>query len=384
MQSAVHRALVLVVACLAGILTVPAAAQQAFELKAARAPKPPVIDGVVEDDEWREASVAADFVQFEPRRGEKASTRTEALVLYDAGHLYVAFRAWDPDPVTAQLTQRDADLFGDDSVIVLLDSYADRQSAYYFQTNVLGTQADGRVADDGRQTDSSWDAPWQSAARRTDFGWAAEFAIPPRSIKYAAGENRRWGINLGRSRRRTLEFATWAGPLDSHARVSQSGSLTGLTVAPPSRRQQIIPYGLSRVQEGTSTDWQAGIDVRYALTPQTSASVTVNPDFATIEADQEQVNLTRFEVSLPEKRQFFLGGQELFGQRIRKFYSRRIEEIRRSADRGFVAIVGPPRTRQRQGVSRRVAGHHRLHRPLVTLNVWIPIVSSCVIEQAAA
>ncbi|MGE5360945.1 MAG: DUF5916 domain-containing protein, partial [Bacteroidales bacterium] len=302
-------------------------ATQPFEIQAVRTAKPPVVDGTIGDEEWQSASVARNFVQFEPRRGEASPLRTEVLVLYDAGHLYVAFRAWDPEPLTAQLTQRDADLFGDDSVMVLLDSYADRQTAYYFQTNVLGTQADGRVGDDGRSSDSNWDAPWQSAARRTDFGWTAEFAIPLTSIKYAAGENRRWGINFGRSRRRTLEYATWAGPLDSQMRVSQAGSLVGLTVAAPARRQQIIPYGLSRAQQGLSPDWQAGIDARYAVTPQTAVYGTVNPDFATIEADQEQVNLTRFEVSLREKRQFFLEGQELFGQRIRTFYSRRIADI---------------------------------------------------------
>lgn len=315
-------------ALVAGI--VPAAAMQRpqrFELKAVQAAKPPVIDGAVDEEEWRGGAVASDFVQFEPRRGEPSTARTEVLVLYDAGHLYVAFRAWDPEPLTAQLTQRDADLFGDDSVIVLLDSYGDRQTAYYFQTNVLGTQADGRISDDGRQADGSWDAPWRSAARRTEFGWTAEIAIPLTSIKYAAGENRRWGINFGRSRRRTLEFSTWAGPLDNRARVSQAGSLTGLTLAAPAQRQQIIPYGLSRVQERTSPDWQAGIDARYALTPQTAVYATVNPDFATIEADQEQINLTRFEVSLREKRQFFLEGQELFGQRIRTFYSRRIADM---------------------------------------------------------
>ena len=324
------RALVLLGSILAAgaePCTAQAPPRNAFELKAVAAAKPPVLDGTVDQEEWRGAPVAGDFVQFEPRRGDAASARTEALVLYDVSHLYIAFRAWDSEPLTAQLTQRDANLFEDDSVIVLLDSYADGQSAYYFQTNVLGTQADGRIADDGRQTDASWDAPWRSAARRTDFGWTAELAIPFTSIKYAAGENRRWGINFGRSRRRTLEFATWAGPLDSRARVSQSGSLTGVTVAASARRQQVIPYGLTRAQEGSAADWQAGIDARYALTPQTSAYATLNPDFATIEADQEQVNLTRFEVSLTEKRQFFLEGQELFGQRIRTFYSRRIADI---------------------------------------------------------
>lgn len=328
-MAASRRFFFLLLLLAAGAAAAPAAAQgpRNVELKALLTPKPPVIDGAVGEEEWSAAPVAANFVQFEPRRGDLATERTEALVLYDAGHLYVAFRAWDPQPLTAQLTQRDADLFTDDSVILLLDSYGDRQSAYYFQTNALGTQADGRIVDDGRQADGSWDAPWQSAARKTDFGWTAEMEIPLAAIKYLSGADRRWGINFGRSRRRTLEFSTWAGPLDNRLRVSQAGSLTGVTVAPTPRRHQIIPYGLSRLQERASTDWQAGIDARYALTPQTAVYGTLNPDFATIEADQEQINLTRFEVPLTEKRQFFLEGNELFGQRIRTFYSRRIADI---------------------------------------------------------
>src|SRR5512136_1595396 len=117
MNAQALRVLVFFAACIAGI--VPAGAEQGpqqFDVKGIRATKPPVIDGVVDEEEWRGASVASDFVQFEPRRGERSTTRTQALVLYDAGHLYVAFRAWDPEPLTAQLTQRDADLFGDDSV----------------------------------------------------------------------------------------------------------------------------------------------------------------------------------------------------------------------------------------------------------------------------
>jgi hypothetical protein len=133
------------------ILLIPAAvragASSPLELRAVKAAKPPVIDGVVGDEEWSGASVASDFVQFEPRRGEPASGRTDVLILYDATHLYVAFRVWDAEPPTAQLTQRDVDLFSDDAVSVLIDSYFDRRSAYYFTTNILGTQADGRVRD---------------------------------------------------------------------------------------------------------------------------------------------------------------------------------------------------------------------------------------------
>ena len=290
--------------------------------------KPPLIDGAVDDAEWNRAPVVGGFVQFEPRRGEPATVRTEVLILVDATHLYVGFRCWDDQPLTARLTQRDSNLLSDDAVVVLLDTANDLQSAYYFYTNPLGTQLDGRVTDDGRQTDNTWDGPWQSAARSTAYGWSAEFAIPFTSLKYAAGAGRQWGINFGRERRRTLEFSSWSGPLDAIARVSQAGALTGLDLAPPAKRHQIVPYGLTRLQEDSAADWEAGIDARYNLTPQMAVYGTLNPDFATVEADVEQVNLTRFEVSLPEKRQFFLEGNELFSQRIRTFYSRRIADIR--------------------------------------------------------
>src|SRR2546422_5962010 len=128
-------------------------------IEAVRAAKPPVIDGGIGEDEWRAATPVAGFIQYEPQRGERSQVQTEALVLYDAGHLYVAFRAWDAEPITAQLTQRDADLLLDDAVAVVLDTTFDRRSGYYFVTNALGTQAEGRIADDGRSLQSSWDAP---------------------------------------------------------------------------------------------------------------------------------------------------------------------------------------------------------------------------------
>jgi hypothetical protein len=292
---------------------------------------PPRIDGVVDSAEWAGAPVASSFLQYAPRRGEPASRETRVLILYDTTHLYVAFRVLDDEEPTAQLSRRDADLLGDDAVVVMLDTYNDRQSGYYFITNLLGTQADGRIADDGRTIDNSWDASWRSAARRTADGWEAEFAIPLASVAFRAGANRTWGVNFGRSRRRTLEQSYWAGPLDNAYRMSQAGRLEGLRLVAPPKRHQVIAYGLSRTQEGARGQGDAGVDLRYAITPQMAFSGTVNPDFATIEADVEQVNLSRFEISLPEKRPFFLEGSELFRQRIRTFYTRRIADIRGGA-----------------------------------------------------
>ncbi len=308
-------------------------------LAAVKASTPPVIDGVVNDSEWAGAALAAGFLQYEPRRGERSPFDTSARVLYDDRMLYIAFQATDTEPLVAQLTQRDADLFSDDAVIVVLDSFLDHQSAYYFMTNPLGTQSDGRIADDGRTTDANWDAPWQSASRRVAGGWSAELAVPLSAIKYVAGSGRTWGLNLGRVRRRSFEISFWAGPLDARLRVSQAGRLEGITVPAPERRWQVIPYVLGRMQEETAPLWQAGADARFALTSTSAVYATLNPDFATVEADQEQVNLTRFELALREKRPFFLEGQELFGQRIRTFYSRRIADI--TAGGKVLAKQGP-------------------------------------------
>ena len=302
-------------------------------------PGPPDIDGEIEDDEWVGAQVAADFIQFEPNRGAPSPNRTEARLLYSDTHLYVAFRVWDDEPLTAQLTSRDANLFEDDSVIVVLDTFRDRQTGYGIMTNPLGTQTDGRISDDGRSSDTAWDADWSSAAMRTPYGWSAEMAIPLKSLQYRSGPNQSWGINFGRSRRRSLELSFWSGPLDARFRVSQAGELARLDVKGPEKRYQVIPFGLSRAELGEAPYWQAGVDARFAITPSTAAYGTVNPDFATVEADREEINLTRFELQLPQKRQFFLEGQEHFRQRIRTFYSRRIGDI--DAGGKLLAKEGP-------------------------------------------
>ena len=319
------------VVVLAGLWGTAATAQAQttgpFTMPAVKTAVPPTIDGVIDVDEWRDAARVTDFIQFQPNRGEPSELETEVAVLYDDAHLYVAFVAHDPEPLMAQMTQRDAQLWNDDSVQIYIDTFHDGRSGYFFMTNVLGTQLDGRLAEDGTSSDETWDAPWVSATQETDFGYTVEVSISLNALQYAAGADTTWGINFARSRRRTLERSYWSGPVDHWGRMSQAGDLVGLDVPPPARRHQVIPYALSQAQEGRSPDGSFGLDVRYALTPQTSAYATLNPDFATIEADQEEINLTRFELSLTEKRQFFLEGQELFNQRIQTFYSRRIGDI---------------------------------------------------------
>ena len=193
-------------------------ADTGFVIQAHKLASPPTIDGNVDQSEWQGVPVEAGFLQYLPRRGEPASQPTEVLLAYDHKVLYVAFRVSDEHEPTAQLTRRDAELLEDDAVVVVLDTHGDRQSAYYFVTNLLGTQADGRIADDGRTVDASWDGAWRAAARRTDYGWSAELAIPFASLSFRRGSGVIWGINFGRSRRSTLERSFWAGPLDNQYR----------------------------------------------------------------------------------------------------------------------------------------------------------------------
>ena len=287
-----------------------------------------VMDGLLSEPEWSQTTAALEFVQFEPSRGENPSQATEVRVLLAPDRLYFAFLCRDSEParMTAQLTKRDSDLFDDDCVGIGLDTFLDRRTAYFFFTNLLGTQMDGRFSDNGRTQDLTWDGEWRSAARRVEEGWSAEMEIPLATIKFKPGRGMAWGFGAVRVIPRRLENDTWPGPTEAIGRVSQFGTLTGLDLKAAAKRLELIPHVIGRLEEGKA-GVEAGADARWAVSPDLSANLTVNPDFATIEADQEQVNLTRFELSLPEKRNFFLEGKEIYSLRIPLFYSRRIADI---------------------------------------------------------
>ena len=287
----------------------------------------PTIDGQLIESVWKSAIPAIDFIQYEPFCGVPSTTNIEALVTYDSACIFIAFRVWEPESITAQLTSRDAELLNDDAVILVLDTYLDRQTAYYFVVNAIGTQLDGRIVNDGNGVDDTWDAPWQAAVVRTDYGWSAELAIPFTSLKYKSIDSQSWGINFGRTRQHTFETSFWTGPLNNPFQVSQAGTLSELNIPKPDQQYQIIAYGLSQFRDDSKVDNNIGFDLRYNISSQFSNYITVNPDFATIEADQAEINLTRFELSLDEKRPFFIEGNELYKQRIRTFYSRRIPDI---------------------------------------------------------
>jgi hypothetical protein len=306
-----------------------ASAQAAKEAAALKIDVPVKIDGVLDEAPWSQAPVLSDFLQFQPDRGAPASVRTTVRVLYDGHAVYFGFENSDPETgkLAARISKRDSDLKEDDSVGVYLDTYADQRSCYVFVTNLLGTQYDGRIADNGLSTDTTWDGVWKSAARKTETGWTVEMAIELASLKYSPGRQRTWGLGLIRAFPRRLEQSCWQGSVDSLARVSQFGRLHGLDLERAPKRLQVIPHVVGKLEDWTKAGAEAGLDARYAFSQTVSGNLTLNPDFATVEADQEQINLTRFELSLPEKRNFFLEGKEVFNQRIQLFYSRRIGDI---------------------------------------------------------
>jgi len=287
------------------------------------------VDGILNEQVWAKTQEIFNFIQFEPERGKPASLKTVVKILYDDSFLYVGFLCYDPEPerIAARITKRDEELKDDDAVMVFLDTFHDRRNCYFFITNMLGTQLDGRIKENGRTSEIIWDGIWKSTAQKTDYGWSAEIAIDLSCLKYRPGENKIWGLNLGRSIPRILEESYWVGPLESPQKVSQYGILKGLDLGKSEKKTIIIPHSISKVEEGEKSELEGGIDASYSFSKMISGHLTINPDFATVEADQEQINLTRFELSLPEKRNFFLEGSEIYQQRIRLFYSRRISDI---------------------------------------------------------
>lgn len=311
---------------------------------------PPVVDGDLSDEAWQAAPVLDGFVQYEPLEGAAPSQPTELRILYTDEAVYVGAWMYDsaPDSVVAQLTRRDQSSHSD-RILISLDSYFDRRTAFDFALNPLGVKLDLYRFDDTAE-DSSWDAVWDGAARVTDWGWSAEFRIPLSQLRFAGdtgdGASMTWGLNAMRTIARSNERSVWA-PLSRQESgvVSRFGDLGGLQGLEAPRRLELIPYTVvrgSRVGGDPAnpfwskgeTDVELGGDLRFGVTGNLTLNLTVNPDFGQVEADPSQVNLTAFETFLPERRPFFVEGANIFSVRLAQgdgdgsseslFYSRRI------------------------------------------------------------
>ncbi|MCK4819985.1 carbohydrate binding family 9 domain-containing protein, partial [bacterium] len=300
------------------------------EIKATRIKSAIYTDGRITESEWPESLFQKGFTQMEPDKGQPSLEMTMVAVQYDDHYIYVAFicNKSYPDPVTAEQTRRDQFEKKDDLVAITLDTYHDSRSAYWFMINPLNTQVDARISDDGKTVDTELDAEWDAKAAITDSGWTAEFSIPYRSIRYNPKLSE-WGINFSRFIPRKLETSYWSGIMENDFRVSQYGTLTGL-VFPESRSElHLIPYTTLRYETFSQDkwNWEIGLDAEYRFQNNITGNLTLNPDFAVVEGDKERINMTRWELSFPEKRKFFLEGSDMFRNRIRAFYSRRIGEI---------------------------------------------------------
>lgn len=279
------------------------------------------LDGVLDESVWKDAEIASGFIQSEPRDGQPATEKTEVRLLFDGENIYIGAYMHDSDPsrLVVNDLRKDFREEDQDDFEVIFDTFTDRRNGYVFMTNPAGARVDRQIANEGREINSSWDAIWDVNTRRVADGWTAELRIPFRALRFDKSSNQPWGINFARRVRRKNETAYWSPVPRAFTlnRVSLAGNLTGVALGSASRDLRVKPYVLGNtVRDIGVADYDrkfdAGLDVKYGVTSGLTLDVTVRPDFAQVEADEQQVNLTQFAQFFPEKREFFLENSGLF------------------------------------------------------------------------
>jgi hypothetical protein len=304
-------------------------------VKALKIESPIKLDGILDEPEWAKAQHISNFTQRELALNAPPTEKTEVAVLYSRTELYIGVWCFDsePDKIIAHKMKWDFEYGVEDNFIFVLDTYGDKRNAYFFATNPNGAQYDALVVDNNRRINIDWNGVWYVAAARTDMGWSAEIKIPFSTLKFSAANEQTWGINFERNIRRKREQVLWQGwSRDSSiVQVTRAGSLTGLKDLTRMRVFEFRPYALAGAEKerlhSTTTVGSLGLDFSYLVNPTVKLDFTIHPDFAQVESDDLIVNLTRFSISIPEKRQFFLEAQNFFDfplGRARPFYSRRI------------------------------------------------------------
>ena len=311
----------------------------------------PLVDGHLDEEMWLAAAVIDRFIQQEPSEGAPATERTVVRLLYDERALYIGVEAYDsrPDGVIATEKRRDSPrLLDEDNFQIILDTFQDRRSGYMFVTNPLGAKLEQQIAEEGEggfrgnssNINLNWDGVWDVATRRTTEGWVAEIAIPMVTLRFPKADRQVWGVNFMRNIRRKNEQVFWA-PIPkaySLTRVSLAGTLSGISGINRGMDFRITPYVLAGGrQERVETRFDGsgfndvGLDVKYGVTSELNLDLTLNTDFAQVEVDEQQVNLTRFPLFFPEKRDFFLENAGMFsvksqgiGRLADLFFTRRI------------------------------------------------------------
>ncbi len=292
-------------------------------IRAAYCTTPIEVDGILDEANWQLADSTTGFTLNLPRVGYPASEKTVVRVLYDDERLYIGATMYDsePDRLTISGLDQDFETHNSDLFGVSIDTYWDKQNAFLFAVNPAGALFDAQVFNDSRYTNRAWEGVVYRKTRIHDYGWTAEIAIPFTTLRFnGAAQPQTWGMNFLRRVRRKNEDAYWA-PIDRQYRVhkmSQAGTLTGLEDIQQGRNLSVKPYVSGARQEGElrvddyGNDFNAGFDLKYGVTPRLTLDITAFTDFSQVEVDQEQVNLTRFPLFFPEKRDFFMENAGIF------------------------------------------------------------------------
>ncbi|MSR22788.1 MAG: hydrolase [Gemmatimonadetes bacterium] len=295
------------------------------------------LDGLLDEAVWQRAVPATDFIQQDPDFGAPPTERTEVRVAFDGENFYMGVYCFDsePDGMLGNTMKRDETLQSDDRFMWVMDTFLDQQTGYFFEMNPWGLMGDAlQLADGGNER--AWDGIWDAYARRSDIGWTIEVKIPLRTLNFDP-EAPAWGINFQRTVRRKGEEQLWTGYERNQGlrRMSNTGLLYGISNVSQGHGLDVKPYvaavtfdapgGPSPAPRRTSRD--VGLDLFYSFAPTLKGNLTINTDFAQTEVDQRLVNLTRFPLRFPEKRDFFLDGAPFFtfaSTGVEPFFSRRI------------------------------------------------------------
>ena len=294
------------------------------------------LDGLLNEAAWRDAPVMK-LIQQAPKPGQPTPYETQVQVIVTSDRIYFGFTCRDPDPrrIAIHTMRRDGDMTGDDTVSIVLDTYGDRRTGYFFQINAAGARVDGLISS-ADSVSLDWDGIWDARTARTSTGWSAEIVIPSRTLSFTRGLNE-WGLNLERFIPRERLWMRWSSPtLDSFLYdLSRAGRLSGVGELQQGKGIEITPYGTGKTKRfygASPRAWQGAVggEITWKITPQLVTVFTANTDFAETEVDTRQINLTRFPLFFPEKRSFFLEGANQYtfglnlGQQFIPFFSRNV------------------------------------------------------------
>ena len=306
--------------------TISRSAEGGVTVRAVRLSESLTVDGRLDEPVYTTVPAISDFIQQEPREGEPATEQTEVWILFDNTNLYISARCWDSHPERQVVNEmrRDVSVTQNENIGIILDTFHDKRNGLLFNTNPLGARRDIAITDE-TISNGNWNEVWDVRTGKFEGGWTVEVVIPFKSLRYKPGPNQVWGINVRRTVRwkNELSFLTQMPALLGQRAifsVSLAATMVGLEVPPSGRNLEIKPYAISSLRTdrlarpsfSNRGNGNVGVDAKYGVTKSLTLDLTYNPDFAQVEDDLQQVNLTRFSLFFPERREFFLEGQGIF------------------------------------------------------------------------